>query len=59
MDLAKYPRLAALVKAGTVFVERSEYVGRASDGELVAIGSVGLEDVTESYLSEYPTPEHW
>jgi hypothetical protein len=36
-----------------------EYVGKAADGEEVAVGVVGYEKNLENYLKTHPTPKHW
>jgi hypothetical protein len=52
--------LADLITRGIVWIERGqEYVGRASDGVLVTLGSVGDEKQIIAYLTEHPTPDSW
>ena len=52
------PKLADYIASGTIWIEGNDYVGRASDGVIVAIGNVGLEPDVESYLETY-TPDKW
>lgn len=55
------PRLQDLLTKKIVyFDDRSQaYVGRASDGVEVQIGSIGEELTIENYLNEHPGPESW
>lgn len=55
----KFPTLAALLKAGTVWQEGSAYVGRASDGVVVQVGDTINIAGTERYLSARPNPKDW
>lgn len=53
-------RLALHLEAGTILVSKDEYyVGHASDGKEVTLGSRGDELTIERYLTENPTPNHW
>jgi hypothetical protein len=54
-----FPTLAALLAQGTVWCEDGSYVGKAADGVVVSVGTVGCEKQTESYLSANPTPADW
>ncbi len=51
--------LEALLRSGAVWIEDEEYLGTASDGETVFLGSEGLEDSIYRYLSDRPLPEQW
>ncbi len=44
---------------GTVWIEGSDYVARASDGVIVSIGNVGREEQVEAYLADNPAPSDW
>ncbi len=55
----KTPTLDALIALGTVWIEDCDYVGRASDGTVVSLGSVYDAGGTEGYLCEYSTPDTW
>jgi len=55
----KTPILDSLIYAGTIWIEGTEYVGKASDGVVVLIGTVGWEKDTERYLTQRPKPEQW
>jgi len=44
---------------GTIWVDGSDYVGRASDGTVVTLGNVGREDELNRYLNAHPTPRDW
>lgn len=48
-----------LIVAGLAWYEGTMLMGRASDGAVVCLGSVGNEAVTKRYLEEHPTPETW
>lgn len=49
----------ALLADGTIRVEGREYVGTASDGVVVSLGSVGEERQLLAYLLAHPSPETW
>ena len=51
--------LARLIAAGTVWIEDSAIVGRASDGIAVQIGTVDTMEATERYLADHPNPSDW
>lgn len=54
------PILDSLLASGVIYVlDGDTYVGRASDGVEVAIGSTFTPTVVESYLTVHPTPESW
>ena len=56
------PRLCELLASGDIWIDEEfgmEYVGLASDGVEVNIGTVGQEDALEWLLSLKPTPEDW
>jgi hypothetical protein len=59
LDPSRHPTLSRLLDVGYVAIEKHSYVGRAADGVLVAVGTVGDEDATERYLKAYPTPSLW
>ena len=48
-----------LVHSGKMFMEDGEYVGIASDGVQVILGTVGEEDRLARYLTDHPTPDTW
>ena len=52
-------RLQTLMLEGTVWTEGDDYVGRASDGVVVALGGIGYETQLENYLVTYSGPETW
>lgn len=52
-------KVQALLAAGTIRVEGSDYVGTASDGTIVLLGTVGFEERLLDYLTFYPTPDKW
>jgi len=54
-----HPILCRLFAAGIVWIEGTDYVGRASDGIVVQVGSVATEDATEDYLESHPFPSDW
>ena len=51
--------LEKLMHDGTVWIDDGEYVGRAADGQVVGLGSVGNESSLESLLAERPSPADW
>ena len=53
------PILAGLIASGAITMKDGEYVGTASDGVDVLIGSEGRESDAEAYLTDYPTPDLW
>lgn len=53
------PLLDHLLKDGSVWLDGREYVGRATDGVEVSLGSLGDEEWIEKYLSANPTPDTW
>lgn len=53
------PLLDSLLASGVVWVEGSDYIGRASDGVVVSIGIVGMERTAEDYLKIHSTPDTW
>ena len=55
----KHPLLTALLASGVIWVDRKEYVGRATDGTECAIGTVGYEASAELYLTTHPGPDEW
>lgn len=55
----KYPLLQQHLKEGNIFIDKREYVGKASDGREVLIGTVGMEDSLEDYLKHFPGPDLW
>lgn len=54
-----HPLACALVAKGLIWEDNGDYVGKAADGQEVAIGVVGYEDNVEEYLKDHPTPESW
>lgn len=61
VDSKKFPTLAAYLDNGSIWIDAdNSYVGKASDGTMVQIGTVGFNDKgTESYLVANPTPDTW
>jgi hypothetical protein len=55
----KHPTLSKLLVAGTITIDKGEYIGKASDGVTVSIGTCGYEDAAERYLAARPTPDLW
>ena len=55
----KYPRLTALLTSGELWIDRGEYIGRATDGTECAVGTVGCEASAERYLTAHPGPDEW
>ena len=53
------PTLNLLINQGAVWIEGSEYVGKASDGAIVALGHKDEPETAESFLSRRPTPDCW
>lgn len=53
------PILAGLIAAGHIVVTDHEYVGTASDGVEVRIGSDHAPELAERYLTDHATPESW
>jgi hypothetical protein len=59
------PILDGLIEAGHIRVVAEMYIGTASDGTEVSIGSTYPFDgkpgkaYAEAYLNDYPTPESW
>ncbi len=51
--------LEALIRRGHVWVDGNEYVGKASDGVEVRLGSVGEERILGVYLLTHRTPDTW
>ena len=51
--------LEHLIKKGSVYIDSSEYVGIASDGIEVHLGTVGYEESLYRYLLARPTPDLW
>lgn len=54
-----FPNLATALANCWIFVYRGEYIGTASDGLRVLLGTVGDEAIIEKYLTQCPTPHHW
>ena len=52
-------KLQEYINNGTIWIEDDEYVGKASDGIIVGLGSVGEEERMERYLKACPTPDKW
>lgn len=52
-------RLEQLLESGLVYSDGNNYIGKASDGQEVAIGTVGDEKRTNEYLESYPSPSDW
>jgi len=48
-----------LLGSGVIWNDGSSYVGTASDGVEVLLGTVGDEESLERYLTKNPTPSHW
>lgn len=48
--------VARLTAEGSLWVEGSEYIGRASDGTIVNVASV---DFPSLYLVRNPSPTNW
>jgi hypothetical protein len=60
LDPTKYPTLYSLIEQGLVWLdENNEYVGRASDGIEVSIGSIHDRERCERYLKDRPSPDRW
>lgn len=56
------PILDALMQSGIVWIEASEYHGRAADGVQVSFGTAfDQKDAygVEQYLTEHATPDTW
>ena len=53
------PILNNLVMTGRVIVDHMQYLGLASDGTLCVIGNTDQPMNTETYLTDYPTPDKW
>lgn len=51
--------LEKLLESGSVIARCGEYIGTASDGVEIILGTIGQEDILESYLLSHPTPETW
>lgn len=51
--------LESLLADGAIWLEGREYIGRASDGTEVALGSKDREDTIVQYLAIRPTPDDW
>lgn len=51
--------LQKLIKAKKIFIDNGEYVGKASSGEEVSLGSIGDEKSVEKYLKSHPDPKDW
>lgn len=51
--------LNKLIKEGHIFLYNGEYVGIASDGIQVWMGSEGHEAYIIAFLVDYPTPDTW
>lgn len=60
IDVEQHPLLCDHVVNGRLVWDKDElcYMGRASDGERVRVGSSDANQ-TETYLREHPTPETW
>ena len=57
---AGYKILEEHLKSGVIkVIGCSEYIGIASDGEEVALGTFGMEDNLARYLFARPTPDKW
>ena len=55
-----FPHLArALYEERTVWVEDGEYVGKAADGTVVAVGTLGYPEGADRYLQHNPEPKDW
>ena len=55
----EYPILKLHLSDGTIFIDSEEYIGHASDGIDIRIGSVGDEGRAEEYLKDCPNPTDW
>ena len=55
----KFLTLDRLLQSGDIWIERGEYIGRASDGIIVSIGTIGFEQDAERYLRARPDPKDW
>jgi hypothetical protein len=53
----KHVKNSLAVNRKDVWIEKGEYVGRASDGTIVSLGLDKLE--VERYLRSYPNPTDW
>lgn len=42
-----------------IWIDGRDYVGRAHDGEYVALGTVGEEAALQRYLEHCPTARYW
>ena len=55
-----FPTMSELLRTGAIWIEdESEYVGKADDGTIVALGAVGFEESAERYLVANPNPSDW
>lgn len=45
--------------AGIIWIEGSTYVGRASDGAVVQLGSIHELGRVVDYVNQHPGPEWW
>jgi hypothetical protein len=51
--------LNARLADGTIYLDGSTYVGRATDGVEVQIGDTTAMRATLAYLVDHPTPDTW
>lgn len=58
-NLYRYPNLNRLIQAGHVYVDSVDYIGKASDGEDIYLGSFGDEPILEQYFIEHPDKTTW
>lgn len=59
IDPKRTPRLHALVLRAAIQLDGQTYIGRAGDGEIVELGTVGDERQLERYLETHPSPTDW
>lgn len=59
IDSKQHPTLAQLFRAGTIWFEGIEIVGRAADGEVVSLGNAIQLEQAEKFLSGAPNPSDW
>ena len=54
------PILNNLLMTGVVITDHMQYLGIASDNALCVLpGSTDRPDQTETYLTDFPTPDMW
>lgn len=51
--------LEKLLLSGDVWIEGTDYVGRASDGVIVSLGRTDERLSVEAYLETNPLPKNW